>query len=88
MQPYLSLLWLKLVTYFVSRATCINNINGKTHKMELINSRNYSTYHAKSKSHHNLFMASGAYTYTHAYLHDNDFKKPGKCWPLSGVHLV
>ena len=32
-QPYLSLLWLLLTTHFVSRATPINDIDGKTHKM-------------------------------------------------------
>ena len=52
-RPYLGLLWLLLATHFVTRVTPpIKNIDGKNHKMELKSSRNYSTYHLKSKSRH------------------------------------
>ena len=51
-QPYLSLLWLLLAMYFVTRVTPFDNINGKSHKMELKSCRNYSTNYLKSKSCH------------------------------------
>ena len=43
MQPYLSLLWLKLATHFVTRATLINDFDSKSYKAEVKSSRNYST---------------------------------------------
>jgi len=42
-QGYLSLLWLKLATHFVTRAMPIDDIDGKSHKTELESSRNHST---------------------------------------------
>ena len=51
-RPYLSLLWLQLVMHFVTRALPINDIDGKSYKTEVKSSRNYSTNHIKSKSHH------------------------------------
>ena len=51
-QRYLSLLWLQLAMHFTTRAMLINDIDGKSHKMELKSSRNYSTNHIKSKSRH------------------------------------
>ena len=49
--PY-RLLSLLLATHFVTRVTPIDDIDGKSHKMELKSSYNYSTNHLKSKSHH------------------------------------
>ena len=64
--PYSSLA--VLVTHFITRATPIDDIDGKNHKTELKSSRKNSTNHTKSKSRHLLFMASGAYTHTHKAL--------------------
>ena len=51
-QPYLSLLRLLLAMHFATRVTPIDDIDGKSHKMELKSSRNYSINHLKSKSRH------------------------------------
>ena len=48
-QPYLSLLWLLLATYFFIRAMPIDDIHCKS---QLKSSHNYSTNHLQSKSHH------------------------------------
>ena len=63
--------------YFIIRATPIDDINDKSHKTELKSSINYSTNHMKSNSCHLLFIALGAYTHTHTFVHESDFKKPG-----------
>ena len=56
-------------------------IDGKGHKLELRSSRNDLTNHTKSKSHHNLLMASRVDTYTHIHIlacpHESDFN--GRC---------
>ena len=49
--PYLSLLLLQLAIHFVTRATPIDEIDGKSHKMEPKSFHNYSTNHLKSKLH-------------------------------------
>ena len=41
-----------MAMHFIIRASPIDDINGKSHKMELISSRNYLTNHIKSKSRH------------------------------------
>ena len=51
-QPYLSFLWLLLVTHFVTRATLINDIDDKSYTTELKSHHNYSTNHMKPKSRH------------------------------------
>ena len=53
--------------HFVTRAAPIDDIDGKSYKMEVKSSRNYSTNDIKPKSRHKLFMASGACT--HACIH-------------------
>ena len=65
-QPYLNLLWLQLATHFATRVTPIDDIDGKSHKMELKISRNNSTNPINSKSCHYLFMAWGIHK--HAYI--------------------
>ena len=40
MQSCLSLLWLQLAAYFITRVMHIDKIDGKSHKMELKSSRN------------------------------------------------
>ena len=47
----------------VTRAMPINDIDGQSCKIELRSSRNYSTNHTKSNSHHKLFKASGKHTH-------------------------
>ena len=56
----------------------MDDIDGKSHKMELNSSRNYSTNHIKPNSHHLLFMATGVYTHTCIHsCNESDFKKLG-----------
>ena len=73
-QPYLSLLWLLLATYFVIRVTPIDSINSKSHTMELKSSRNYSTYHLKSKSCHYLWPLGWTHIHTHTYTYFGKMK--------------
>ena len=66
--------------HFVTKATPKHYIDSKGHKSELQNNRSYLTNPMKSKSHHQLFMASEAYTHktqTYRQLHKSYFKKPG-----------
>ena len=75
--------------HFAIRATPIKSINGKSHKTALKSSQNYSI---KSKSHHQLFKALGAYTHTHTHARaytsadQSDFKKPGAHAP--GLKII
>ena len=90
---YLSLLWLYLVTHFITRAMPIDDIDGKSHKTELKSSHNYSTNCVKSKSHHYLFMALGVYTHTHTHTHTladkSDYKKPaGRRMPGLAIFIT
>ena len=68
-----------MARHFITMATPINDIDGKSHKGEMKSGRNYSFNHIKSKSRHKLFMAAGVYThtYTYTFAHERDFKKPG-----------
>ena len=50
----------------------IDDIDGKSHKAELISSKNYSTNHIKSKSCHCSYL----WPRGHAFTHQIDFKKP------------
>ena len=66
--------------HFVTRATPMDDMNGKSHKMELKYSHDYSTNCIKSKSCHCLFMAQGhthTHTDTHTFMDKSDFKKSG-----------
>ena len=47
------------MTHFITR---VKPIDGKSHKMQLKSSKNYSTNNRKSKSCHKLFMALGSLT--------------------------
>ena len=63
--------------HFVTRATLIDDINGKSHKMELKNSTNYSNNHTKSLNRSTSFYGLGG-VHTHTYPHESDFKKLAK----------
>ena len=64
LQPYLSLLWLYLATHFITRATSIDDIDGKSQKTEPKSSRNYLGKHL-SQTHATSYLWPGGHTHTH-----------------------
>ena len=78
-QRYLSsLLWLKLATYFATRATPINDIDGKGHKTDLKSSKTYSTNHIKSNSH---LWPQGVPTHTYIpAFQETSVGRPAHAW--------
>ena len=58
-----------------TQATPMNYINGKGHKSELKSNGSYLINHTKSKSCHQLYMASEAYTHTSRQGRIQDSKK-------------
>ena len=71
-QPYLSLLWLLLVTHFVTRVTPIDDIDGKSHKTEL--KSNCSKVKIMPLV---IYGLGGGHTHTSIlWRHESDFKKP------------
>ena len=78
-QPCLSFFWLLLVTHFVTWVTPIDDINGKSHKMELKSSRRLFNQSFKVKiTPLVIYGLKGGHTHTHIlWRYESDFKKPG-----------
>ena len=73
--------------HFVTRVTPIDDFYGKSHKPKLKNSRDYSTNYL-SQNHVTSYLWPRGCTHTHTFMDERDFKEPGVCWPVTGVHLV
>ena len=59
--------------HFVTRATPVDDIDGKSHKIELKSSRNYSTNYINANSY--LWPQGRSHTYI-PLAHESNLKKP------------
>ena len=79
-QPFLSFLWLQLVTHFIIRATPIDDINGNSYKQPLLFNQSYKAKITLLV----IYGLRGIHTHTYTHTHsrsESDFKKPGTCRP-------
>ena len=71
------------MTHFITRATPIDKIDGKSHKMELKSSHNYSA----SLNHATSYLWPRGRTRTHTFADKSDYKKPGAQASVPGLKI-